>query len=280
MASAPSSVQDLAFDADGNLLVAVKSTQPLFRQTHDLSFSPIGNTLIPYLNGFNDPASVASSPMTRTWWWSRPASTASFGLIMVGAVGRQRQRPALLASRIRAWSSDQHTRLSGVAIVVPARRTLSLGRRRGGPSRASLACRSRDCRRCGQSQRALRGHLQQLSWPFQVDRRRQTLQNLGQPGLFSAIAVDSRNSQVVYAGECFGQVIRSLDGGQTFAPASTGLAGAGVHGLAQDSRARSSSGCEGAACSRATTAPLAGNRSTPARRCSAQASRPARLTRG
>jgi hypothetical protein len=29
-------------------------------------------------------------------------------------------------------------------------------------------------------------------------------------------------------------VIRSLDAGNTFAPASAGLAGAGVHGLAQD----------------------------------------------
>jgi hypothetical protein len=41
---------------------------------------------------------------------------------------------------------------------------------------------------------------------------------------------------VIYAGEQFGQVIRSLDGGQTFAPASAGLVGEGVHGLAQDVR--------------------------------------------
>jgi hypothetical protein len=64
----------------------------------------------------------------------------------------------------------------------------------------------------------------------------QTLQNLGQAGIFSAIAIDQRNPQVVYAGQRFGQVIRSLDGGQSFAPASTGLAGAGVHGFAQDAR--------------------------------------------
>jgi photosystem II stability/assembly factor-like uncharacterized protein len=62
----------------------------------------------------------------------------------------------------------------------------------------------------------------------------QTLQSLGQTGTFSALAVDRRNPQLVYAGERFGQVIRSLDGGHTFAPASTGLTGAGVHGLAQD----------------------------------------------
>jgi photosystem II stability/assembly factor-like uncharacterized protein len=64
----------------------------------------------------------------------------------------------------------------------------------------------------------------------------QTLQDLGQPGTFSAIVVDARQSRVVYAGERFGQVIRSLDGGRTFAPASNGLAGAGVHGLAQDAQ--------------------------------------------
>jgi len=64
----------------------------------------------------------------------------------------------------------------------------------------------------------------------------QTLQNLGQPGVFSALVVDRGDSQVVYAGERFGQVMRSLDGGKTFAPASAGLAGAGVHGIAQDAR--------------------------------------------
>ncbi len=62
----------------------------------------------------------------------------------------------------------------------------------------------------------------------------QTLQDLGQPGAFSAIAIDRHNPQMIYAGRRSGQVIRSLDGGNTFAPASAGLAGAGVHGLAQD----------------------------------------------
>jgi hypothetical protein len=57
----------------------------------------------------------------------------------------------------------------------------------------------------------------------------------GQSGFFNAITVDRRNSQIVYAGELFGQVIRSTDGGQTFDPASTGLAGEGVNGIAQDS---------------------------------------------
>jgi photosystem II stability/assembly factor-like uncharacterized protein len=61
-----------------------------------------------------------------------------------------------------------------------------------------------------------------------------TLQDLGQPGAFSALAVDHRYPQMIYAGQRSGRVIRSLDGGKSFAPASAGLAGAGVHGLAQD----------------------------------------------
>src|SRR5262249_7293947 len=61
-----------------------------------------------------------------------------------------------------------------------------------------------------------------------------TLSNLNHPGMFSALSVDRRDPRVVYAGEQFGQVLRSRDGGKTFAPASLGLTGAGVHGLAQD----------------------------------------------
>ena len=54
-------------------------------------------------------------------------------------------------------------------------------------------------------------------------------------GDYSAIVIDSRNPQVIYAGERFGRVLRSRDGGQNFVAASNGLAGVGVHGLAQDS---------------------------------------------
>src|SRR5262249_22221353 len=62
----------------------------------------------------------------------------------------------------------------------------------------------------------------------------QTLQDLGRPGIWSALAVDRRRPNLVYAAERFGQVIRSQDGGRTFTAASSGLAGAGVHGLVQD----------------------------------------------
>jgi photosystem II stability/assembly factor-like uncharacterized protein len=60
-----------------------------------------------------------------------------------------------------------------------------------------------------------------------------TLQATGlTTGNFSALVVDSQDSNVVYAGHRTGSVFRSLDGGATFMPAGTGLAGAGVMGLA------------------------------------------------
>ncbi len=59
-----------------------------------------------------------------------------------------------------------------------------------------------------------------------------TLQTTGlTTGNFAALAVDPQDSTVVYAGHRTGTVFRSLDGGATFAPAGTGLAGAGVMGL-------------------------------------------------
>jgi photosystem II stability/assembly factor-like uncharacterized protein len=59
-----------------------------------------------------------------------------------------------------------------------------------------------------------------------------TLQTTGlATGNFAALAVDPQDSTVVYAGHRTGTVFRSLDGGATFAPAGSGLAGAGVMGL-------------------------------------------------
>jgi hypothetical protein len=46
--------------------------------------------------------------------------------------------------------------------------------------------------------------------------------------------IDRRDPKIIYAGQRSGQVIRSLDGGKTFASVSSGLRGAGVLGLAED----------------------------------------------
>lgn len=62
----------------------------------------------------------------------------------------------------------------------------------------------------------------------------QTLQDLSQPGSHSALLVERQDPSVVYAGQQFGQVLRSGDGGRSFAPASSGLLGKGVLVLAQD----------------------------------------------
>ena len=64
-----------------------------------------------------------------------------------------------------------------------------------------------------------------------VDR----LHELKEVLLFSSIALDPERPNVIYAGlRQFGRVIRSLDGGQTFAPAEVGLSGDRVLGLGVD----------------------------------------------
>jgi photosystem II stability/assembly factor-like uncharacterized protein len=228
-----SAVQDLAFDADGDLLIAVQSTQPVFRHTHDLSFRPIGNTLIPYLNRDNDSASVASSPndtnvvvvATRSHGvfrtdnggqsWTPAAAAGSIFYANSRVVFPTSSRVYLAAPFLGLYRSDDAGRSFALLSSLPFG---AIGVDAANPSVLYV------------------GTYNGSDGLFKSTDAGQTLQNLGQPGVFSAIAVDHRNSQVVYAGERFGQVIRSLDGGRTFASASTGLAGAGVHGLAQDSR--------------------------------------------
>ncbi|HKD39552.1 MAG TPA: hypothetical protein VKB87_04595 [Myxococcaceae bacterium] len=61
-----------------------------------------------------------------------------------------------------------------------------------------------------------------------------TLLRLGATGNFAAIALDPQRPFVIYAGLRFGSVIRSLDGGASFAPADLGLVGDRVLALAVD----------------------------------------------
>ena len=61
-----------------------------------------------------------------------------------------------------------------------------------------------------------------------------TLEQLSVRGDFSAIVLDPERPEVIYAGSKVGRVIRSLDGGQTFASASVGLTGNGVLGMGID----------------------------------------------
>lgn len=61
-----------------------------------------------------------------------------------------------------------------------------------------------------------------------------TLQQLATSGFINDLAIDPELPRIVYAGSRAGVVIRSIDGGQTFAPAGTGLTGDRVLGLRID----------------------------------------------
>ncbi len=61
-----------------------------------------------------------------------------------------------------------------------------------------------------------------------------TLQQLPTSGSITGISIDPQNPEIVYAGSRTGKVIRSVDGGRTFAPAGVGLTGDRVLGLRVD----------------------------------------------
>jgi len=231
------SVNDLAFDAGGNLLVGANNTQPVFQQTHGLTFRPIGAT-IPRdsFNSSSSAASVAGSP-----------TDANVVLVATRTVGLFRTTDGG-----HSWmpASGLPDFLTNSRMAFPTGSRVYLAFPAPSPFFQPGFYRSDDA---GQSFARLSslpfgaiavdpanpdvlylGVFNGGAGLFKSADGGQTVQSLGQPGTFSAVAVDRRNSQVIYAGERFGQVIRSLDGGQTFAPANTGLAGAGVHGFAQD----------------------------------------------
>lgn len=230
-----SSVNDLAFDASGNLLVGVQNTHAIFRQTHDLDFQVIDG-MIPRDGSIA--ASVAGSPADANVVL---AATRGVGLFRTADGGRN-------------WTpaSGLPDNLTNSRMAFPTSSRVYLAFPAPSPFFHPGLYRSDDA---GQSFARLSslpfgalavdpdnpavlylGTFNGSDGLFKSADGGQTVQSLGQPGTFSAVAVDRRNSQVIYAGERFGQVIRSLDGGQSFAPASTGLAGAGVHGIVQNAR--------------------------------------------
>jgi photosystem II stability/assembly factor-like uncharacterized protein len=232
-----SSVQDLAFDANGRLLVGVIHTQTLFRETGRRAFRPIGNAPLIDVDGFNnDATSVAGSPIDANVLL---VATNGQGLFRTDNGGRS-WTPALVSgaplfyhnSRMAFATSSRVYLASAAFFEQPglyrsddAGRTFTLlssvtfGALAVDPTNPNIL---------------YVGDYDGDAGLFKSTDGGQTLQDLGRPGTFSALAVDPRRPRVVYAGERFGQVLRSLDGGQTFAPASAGLRGAGVHGLAQD----------------------------------------------
>ncbi len=230
-----SSVQDLSFDADGKLLVGVGHTQTAFQQRHGLTFKPIGSTPDIVLDGFtNNGVAVAGSPIDPN-------------VILVATNGQ-----GLFRTVNGGHSWTLVAVFDGATLSSNSRMSFATGSRvyLVAPIQTQGLYRSDDAG-------GTFTHLASLPFgAIAVDPRNAdvlylgtyssgdglfksvdgglTLQDLGQPGAFSALAVDRRDPKIIYAGQRSGQVIRSLDAGNTFAPASAGLAGAGVHGLAQD----------------------------------------------
>jgi photosystem II stability/assembly factor-like uncharacterized protein len=223
-----SSLNDLAFDAQGRLLVPVYHTQALFRQTYGANFDAIGNTL----RGV-DGTAVAASP-------------ADSNIIVLGTDFEGMFRTD---DGGRTWSSV--TVSDGTTTFPSARMSFAT------TSRVYLATstglyRSDDA---GQSFAQLAdlslgavavdpcnpdilyvGTYNSGEGLFKSTDGGRTLRDLGQPAAYTTLVVDRRDSKIVYAGQRSGRVLRSVDGGKTFALMSSGLRGAGVLGLAQDAQ--------------------------------------------
>jgi photosystem II stability/assembly factor-like uncharacterized protein len=234
-----SSVQALGFTADGKLLVGVRNTQVVFRQAQGLAFDPIAKTADIFLDdGFtSNGIAVVGSPINPDVIL---AATEGQGLFRTDNGGRSwtvAGAPASLfnarmafvtASRVYMVAADQPPagqpglyRSDDAGGTFANLSTLPFGAIAVDPTNPDVL---------------YVGTYNSGDGLFKSNDGGQTLQDLGHPGSFSALAVDRSNPRVIYAGARFGQVTRSLDGGRTFAPASKGLTGAGVHGLAQDSR--------------------------------------------
>ncbi len=235
-----SAVQDLAFDADGKLLVGVLHTQVVFRQSHGLSFQPIGNApIIDVKHAANaddyDAASVAASPSDANV--ILVATSSGLGLFRTDDGGRSWAAAAVPGAPVfynnsrMAFPTSSRVYLASPGFPPGLYRSDDAGRSFARFSTLRFGALAVDP---SDANVVYVGTYSGTAGLFKSTDGGQTLQGLGQPGSFSALLVDRRNPRLVYAGARFGQVIRSLDGGQTFAPASTGLAGAGVHGFAQD----------------------------------------------
>jgi photosystem II stability/assembly factor-like uncharacterized protein len=228
-----SNVQDLAFDAYGKLLVGVRNTQVLFRQTQGLAFEPIGNMPDIVLDGFDsNGVAVAGSPADPNVIL---VATDGQGLFRTDNAGRSwsvADAPASLINARMAFVTASRVYVTAPTLSPPGLyRSDDAGGTFARLASLPFGAIAVDARNADV---LYVGTYNSGDGLFKSVDGGQTLQDLGQPGAFSALAVDRRDPKIIYAGRRSGQVIRSLDAGDTFAPASAGLAGAGVHGLAQD----------------------------------------------
>ncbi len=239
-----SSVQDLAFDADGNLLVGVLNTQVVFRQTNDGHFDPLGTSLIDP-NGIPfsvvDTASVAGSPTNPNLILAALTDTVDLAFtspLLRTDNGGQSWTTATVAGDPESLSQSRMSFATASRVYVVAPFTGLYRSDDAGKSFASLSALPFGALAVDptNADTLYVGTFGDSTGLFKSTDGGQTLKSLNHTGDFSALLVDRQNPQVIYAGESFGQVIRSSDGGQTFTVASNGLAGAGVHGIVQDSK--------------------------------------------
>ena len=239
-----SSVQDLAFDADGNLLVGVLNTQVVFRQTGDGHFDPLGTSLIDP-NGIPDSvvdtASVAGSPTNPNLILAALTFTSDTGFtspLLRTDNGGQSWTTATVAGDPEGLSQSRMSFATASRVYVVAPFTGLYRSDDAGKSFANLSALPFGALAVDptNADTLYVGTFGDSTGLFKSTDGGRILKSLNHTGDFSALLVDRQNPRVIYAGESFGQVIRSSDGGQTFTAASNGLAGAGVHGIAQDSK--------------------------------------------
>jgi photosystem II stability/assembly factor-like uncharacterized protein len=231
-----SGINDLTFDADGRLLAGAQTTQAVFRQERGLTYRAISATLPRAFSGSATAAiAVTASPNDPNVIL---AATTDFGVVRTDDGGRNWTQasglPDFLVNSRMVFASG-----SRVFLAFPAPPPFGPGLYRSDDEGLSFSRLSElpfGALAVDRANPAVLyvGTYRDDAGLFKSTDGGQTLQDLGRPGAYSAIVVDARDPRVVYAGERFGQIIRSIDGGRTFAPASIGLAGEGVHGLVQD----------------------------------------------
>ena len=235
-----SAVQDLAFDANGSLLVGVLHTQAVFRQGPGDAYTPLGRPLIALadpVHGTVDTAAVAASPID-----PNVVLVATSGLLglMRTVDGGQTWTPSSVTGHPDALPSSRMRFVTGTRVYLASPNPPAAGLYRSDDGGQGFARLSRTpfgavAVQPGAPDTLYLGPYGRKGRLMKSTDGGQTLQPLGAFGDFSAIAIDRGNPSVLYVGESTGRVIRSLDGGQTFATASVGLRGMGVLDLGQDS---------------------------------------------
>jgi photosystem II stability/assembly factor-like uncharacterized protein len=238
-----SSVEDLAVDANGNVLVGVLHTQSLFKETHGLGFRPIGSTPGIFVDGStNDGMVVAASPGDPNVIL---LGTGGQGLFRTDDGGRHwtaaevPDNPASYNHARMVFATSSRVFVAAPVQFPPQRFFSGLYRSDdAGQTFARLSSLPFGAIAVDPADPDVvyLGTSDTTEGLFKSTDGGRTIRSLGQPGAFSSLVVDRHDPRVIYAGERFGRVLRSVDGGKRFKPAIAGLAGAGVHGIVQDSR--------------------------------------------